>query len=80
METINNMLIDIEGIKEYDGFENYVQDEELNDYFKKLNELKQKFKNMASHCGVKYNVNTYFYCRGFHKEHLKKKKKPPLPM
>ena len=28
METINNMLIDIEGIKEYDGFENYVQDEE----------------------------------------------------
>ena len=27
---------------------------------------------MASHCGVKYNVNTYFYCRGFHKEHLKK--------
>lgn len=28
---------------------------------------------MASHCGVKYDVNTFLLQGEFHKEHLKKK-------
>lgn len=36
------------------------------------NHLKQKFKNMASHCGVSLQCEHISIAGGFHKEHFKK--------
>ena len=58
MTTINNMFIDIEAIKKYKGFVNYAGDKELNDYFIKLNDLKQKFKNIRSFPEKRTNKKT----------------------
>ena len=58
MTTINNMFIDIEAIKKYKGFRNYAGDKELNDYFMKLNDLKQKFKSIHSFPEKRTNKKT----------------------
>ena len=44
LNTINNMYIDIEKIKEYEGFKEYQEDKELNDYFTITDELKTNFR------------------------------------